>query len=94
MSEFSRKVNIYVDSGNAQAVYDRLVVSQRKLTAEIQRYKDSGKDIPSTVTSKLDGVNKQLETQSKIISGALSPSLKDLKSTYSNLARELAGMRK
>jgi hypothetical protein len=93
MSDYTRKISIYVDSGQAQVAYDRLSATQKKLTEDIRKYTDAGKDVPTKLTAKLNEVNKALETQGKILSGQLSPSLKDLQGTYSNLSRELARMR-
>ena len=92
MSEFSRKISIYVESGQAQQAYDRLKSTQEKLTEQVKKYVDAGKQIPAALTEKLQKTNDALQKQSDLLSGKLTPSLKNLSGTYSTLKRELESM--
>lgn len=91
---FSRTINIYVDSGEAQRAYDKLAQTQTVLNSKIQDYLDKGKQVPEKLTKQLEAVNNQMSIQSKKISGELSPSYKDLTSTVSKLNAELNRMSK
>jgi hypothetical protein len=91
---FTRRISIYVDSGQAQAAYDQLVQKQQTLTAKTQEYLNKGKEVPEKLTKQLQSVNDALDRQSKKISGELAPSLKDLRATYERLNRELNSMSK
>jgi len=91
---FTRRISIYVESGQAQAAYDALVAKQQVLTAKIQEYTNKGKEIPAKLTKQLEGVNAAMDRQSKKISGELAPSLKDLRGSYEKLSRELNLMSK
>lgn len=91
---YSRTINIYVESGEAQKAYDKLKVSQETLNKKIQTYLDQGKQVPEKLAKQFEAVNKQLDIQSKKLSGELSPSMRDLSSTVSKLNAELARMSK
>lgn len=94
MSDFSRKINIYVDAGQAHQAYDKLLAQQKHINDQIKKYADAGKEIPAKLTKQLETVNTALDRQAKKISGELSPTLKELNSTYMNLNRQLSGMSK
>jgi hypothetical protein len=94
MSDFSRKINIYVDAGQAHQAYDKLLAQQKHINDQIKKYADAGKEIPAKLTKQLETVNGALDRQAKKISGELSPTLKELNSTYMNLNRQLSGMSK
>ena len=89
---YSRQISIYVDSGNAQAAYDKLLVKQKSLTTEVNKYTAAGKAIPEKLTKQLDAVTASMDRQAQKLKGTLSPSYKDLAGTVSNLTRELNRM--
>lgn len=89
---FSRRINIYVDAGDAQAAYKRLADTQQKLNAEVKKYTDAGKEVPTKVTKQLNEVTSALDRQSKKLSGELTPSYKELSGTVTRLTRELKNM--
>ena len=91
-STFTRRINIYIDSGQANAAQEVLLKKQEALTASIKKYTDAGKEIPAKLTKDLETCTAALDRQNKKISGELSPSLRDLSSTVVKLRRELAGM--
>lgn len=91
---FSRRINIYIDSGQAGVAYDKLLVKQKALTADIKKYTDAGKEVPVKLTKQLEGVTKALDIQQKKVTGQLSPALKDLRDTYNKLNSELSRMSK
>lgn len=91
--QYSRKISIYIESGQAQVTYEKLRIEQERLVAQVKKYVDAGKEVPEKVTKNLLAVNEKLKTQQEIISGKLSPTLKELAGTYSNLKRELESMR-
>jgi len=91
---YSRRISIYVDSGQALAAQEQLLKKQDQVTASIKKYTDAGKEIPAKLTKQLDDVTKAVDRQNKKISGELSPSLKDLQATYSRLNREINSLSK
>lgn len=91
--QFSRKISIYVESGQAQQAYDRLKTTHEKLVEQLKKYVDAGKEVPRELTDKILAVNDKMKIQQDLISGKLTPSLKELTGTYSNLRRELESMR-
>lgn len=91
---FTRRINIYVDSGQAEAAYQTLITRQDRLTAEVKRYADAGKEAPAKLKTALDETTAAVERQRKKLSGELAPSLRDLNGTYSRLTRELNAMSK
>ena len=91
--QYSRKISIYIESGQAQVTYEKLRIEQERLVASVKKYVDAGKEVPEKITKNLLAVNEKLKTQSDIISGKLSPNLKELSSTYTQLNAELGRMR-
>jgi TP901 family phage tail tape measure protein len=91
---FTRRISIYVDSGQAQVAYDKLLEHQTRLNKQLAEYTAKGKEIPEKLTKKLEEVNGALDRQSKKLSGELAPNLRDLQGTYSKLNGELSRMSK
>jgi TP901 family phage tail tape measure protein len=72
--QYTRQVNIYVDSGQAQAAYDALEAKNNKLTASEERAKQ-----------KLNELQRKLETLSD--KGAIDAVNKDIKAQEVNLEK-------
>lgn len=88
----SRSINIYVQSGEAEKAYDRLVNKEKQLRAELEKATD-----PKTI-ARLNGELKKLEEPldraKKKISGELSPSLKELGQVVTKLNNEMKNLSK
>jgi len=91
---FTRRINIYIDSGQAQVAYDKLTAQQARLTAEVKKYADAGKEAPAKLKKSLEEVTAAADRQQKKLSGDLAPSLKDITASYTRLSRELNAMSK
>ena len=89
---FTRRINIYIDAGQAQAAQEQLFKRQEAITASIKKYTDAGKEIPAKLTKQLEDVTNALDRQNKKLSGEVSPSIRDLTGTVSKLRKELQGM--
>lgn len=92
MSEtFSRVVNIYVESGQAEQAYDKLISRQKDLTNRLSKQKEGSKAFELT-KQKLDEVSSAVDRAAKKLNGTLAPSYRDLQATVGRLRRELQGL--
>jgi TP901 family phage tail tape measure protein len=84
----NRTVNIFIQSGDAQRVYDQLIAKQKKLTDQLaQNPKDAAK-----IRQELERLEEPIARAAKKLSGELEPSLRDTKASASKLGRELSLM--
>ncbi len=82
-----RQVNIFVDSGQADAAYKRLSQSETKYRLEIEKRKKSGSDT-AELEAKLAKTIEQKQRVEKKMTGELSLSYKDLTNAVRKLRME------
>jgi TP901 family phage tail tape measure protein len=84
----NRTVNIFIQSGEAQKVYDQLIAKQKTLTAELAKNPANA----AKIRQELAKLEEPISRAAKKLSGELNPSLKDTQSTATKLRNELGKM--
>jgi TP901 family phage tail tape measure protein len=86
----NRQLNIYIQSGDAQKAYDKLIAKEKTLNEEIAKTTD-----PKRIQKLKDELNKlvePLDRAAKKVKGELEPSLKDTAATVGRLRNEISRM--
>lgn len=86
----NRQVNIYIQSGEAQKAYDKLIAKEKTLNAELAKTTDPKK--MAKLKEDLSKLVEPLDRAAKKISGELNPSLKDTAATVQKLKNQLSRM--
>lgn len=86
----NRTINIYIQSGEAQRVYDQLIAKQKKLNDQIAKTTDPA--AIKKLNAELDRLKEPIDRATKKLSGELEPSLKDLSATAAKTRAELGRM--
>jgi len=86
----NRGVNVFIETGEAQKAYDRLIAKQKNFTDQLKTATD-----PATIkrlNTELSKLEEPITRASKKLSGELKPSLTDLSNTVKKLSTELRTM--
>lgn len=83
----NRSINIFVESGEAEAAYNRLLDKEKKLKTELDKATDP-KQIQKLKT-ELDKLSEPLDRASKKASGQLQPSIRELEATFQKLRNQV-----
>lgn len=86
----NRNVNIYIQSGEAEKAYDRLIKKEQQLKKELENATDP--KIIKKLESELDKLQEPLDRAGKKVRGELNPSFRDLQNTVNTLGRRLKQM--
>lgn len=86
----NRQVNIYIQSGEAQKAYDKLIEKQKLLNKQISETTD-GKKL-AKLKNDLAALQEPIDRAARKISGELEPSLKDTQAAAARLRNELSRM--
>ena len=84
----NRTVNIYIQSGEAQKAFDRLIEKQKKLQEEIAKNPANVEEL----RKKLAALEEPIDRAGRKLRGELEPSLRDLRTTATSLNNELSRM--
>lgn len=83
----NRQVNIYIQSGEAQKVYDTLISKQKKLNEELTAAGTHPKRIQA-INAELKKLEEPISRAAKKLSGELNPSFNDVQKSASRLLAE------
>lgn len=83
----NRQVNIYIQSGEAQKVYDTLISKQKKLNEELTAAGTHPKRIQA-INAELKKLEEPISRAAKKLSGELNPTFNDLQKSASRLLAE------
>ncbi len=86
-SVVNRSINIYVDSGQAEAAYNRLVKKEKELKDELA--KATNPKVVQALNKELDKLSEPIDRARKKMSGELKPSITDLQATVKRLGDQL-----
>lgn len=81
----NRYVNVYIQTGKAQEVYDQLIAKQKKLTDEIAQ---NPKNVDK-LRQELAKLAEPIDRAAKKLSGELTPGLRDTQAAVNNLGNRL-----
>lgn len=86
----NRQVSIFIQSGDAQKVYDKLIAKQKAYNQELATATDPKRI--DALKNKLAQLEEPISRAAKKLSGELSPSVKDVEATVRNLSNRLKRM--
>lgn len=84
----NRQVNIYIQSGEAEKAYDRLIAKETKLKEELKKATDPA-DV-KRLTNELKKLEEPIDRAGKKLKGELNPNIRELKNTISQLQKQLS----
>ncbi|MGN6476312.1 MAG: phage tail tape measure protein [Flavipsychrobacter sp.] len=84
----NRTVNVYIQSGQAQAVYDKLIAKQKELTDQLAKNPKNAE----AIRQQLERLEEPISRAAKKLSGELEPSLRDLQTVATKARNELSRM--
>jgi hypothetical protein len=83
----NRQVNIYIQSGEAEKAYDRLIAKEKTLKDELQKATNPAE--VKRLTNELKKLEEPLSRAAKKVSGEINPSFRDLQQTVTKLQNQL-----
>lgn len=88
----NRNVNIYIQSGEAEKAYDRLIKKEQQLKDELAKATDP-KQV-QRLTNEINKLQEPIDRAAKKVSGELSPSVREATAAVKSLEKELQNMAK
>jgi recombinational DNA repair ATPase RecF len=83
----NRQVNIFIETGNAQKAYDKLIEKEKRLKEELVKATDPG--TVKRLTAELNKLSEPIDRARKKINGELKPSIKEMEQLVKGLANQL-----
>jgi len=88
----NRQVNIYIETGSAQAALDILKKKEKELKDALEKATDPR--VVAKLSSELKKLEQPIESATKKLSGKLAPSIRDISKTVQALERDLKNLSK
>jgi hypothetical protein len=88
--QVNRQINIFIESGEAQKVYDKLIAKEKELNKQLAETSDPKRI--KQLTDDLKKLEEPISRAAKKVSGELTPSFKELQSTVNTLGARLKRM--
>jgi predicted nucleic acid-binding Zn-ribbon protein len=90
--QVNRQINIFIQSGDAQKVYDKLIAKEKELNKQLKETSDPTRI--KKLNDELDKLQEPISRASKKLRGELAPSLKEQEALVKKLGSALAHMSK